>query len=366
MKEKVRVGLIGYGKIANIHAQALASSPLGELVSVCGRNAARRNEFAAKWKIASRNTVEEMAIKDSLDGVIITVPHPQHCVCALEAFTAGVHVLVEKPMAVTTAECDEMLAASKKAGKLLSVVYQRRFFPACQRIKQAIDEGKLGKPVLAQLTILGWRDREYYDSDPWRGKWATEGGGVLINQAPHLIDLLQWYMGPFDEIMGCWDNFNHPYIEVEDSAVAAIRFKNGGIGSVLASNSQKPGIYAKVHIHGSAAWSAGVQTDGGAMFLPGAGGITEPPYNDLWTIDGEQQLLAKFREEDEAFFKTIDPIVYFFRCQIDDFCHAIAESSPLSSTGEQGRETVKFIEALLKNGAPPAGVQKFSYPSSHT
>jgi predicted dehydrogenase len=159
-------------------------------------------------------------------------------------------------------------------------------------------------------------------------------------------------MGPFGEIRGFWDNFNHPYIEVEDSAVAAIRFKSGALGSVLVSNSQKPSIYAKVHIHGSAAWSAGVQTDGGAMFIAGMSSITEPPLNDLWTIEGEKDLLDTFRAEDEAFFKTINPTVYFFTCQLDDFCGAIQDGRPPASTGEEGRETVRFIETLLKTGKP--------------
>ena len=352
MKDKVRIGLIGYGKVANIHAEALAASIKGQLVSVCGRNTERRNAFASKWNIASRETVQEMAEKDKVDAVIVTTPHPRHRDGCLEAFAAGAHVLVEKPMALTVAECDEMIAASKRAGKILSVVCQRRWFPACARIKAAIDEGKLGRPVLAQLTILGWRDKAYYDSDPWRGKWDSEGGGILINQAPHQIDLMQWYMGPFGEIQGFWDNFNHPYIEVEDSAVAAVRFANGGLGAVLVSNSQKPGIYAKVHIHGSAAWSAGVQTDGGAMFIAGMSSIVEPPLNDLWTIEGEKDLLDTFRSEDEAFFKTINPTVYFFTCQIDDFCGAIQDTRLPASTGEEGRETVRFIETLLKTGKP--------------
>ena len=352
MREKVRIGLIGYGKVANLHAEALTTAERGELVSVCGRNNQRRDDFAARWNITSRENVEEMVRKDRIDAVIVTTPHPQHRDGSLEAFAANVHVLVEKPMALTEAECDEMIAASQKAGKILSVVCQRRWFPACRRIKQAIDEGKLGKPVLAQLTILGWRDKAYYESDPWRGKWDTEGGGILINQAPHQIDLMQWYMGPFGEIQGFWDNFNHPYIEVEDSAVAAVRFKNGGIGSVLVSNSQKPGIYAKVHIHGSAAWSAGVQTDGGAMFIAGMSNITEPPLNDLWTIEGKKDLLEKFRAEDEAFFKTINPMTHFFTCQTDDFCGAIKDGRPPESSGEQGRETVRFIETVLKTGKP--------------
>jgi predicted dehydrogenase len=352
MKDKVRIGLIGYGKVANLHAQALAAAAKGELVSVCGRNAERRDGFAAQWNIASRHTAEEMVQKDRVDAVIITTPHPQHRDGALEAFAAGAHVLVEKPMAVTETECNGMIAAAKHAGKCLSVVSQRRWFPACARIKEAINAGKIGVPILAQLTILGWRDKAYYDSDPWRGKWATEGGGILINQAPHQIDLLHWFMGPFDTIHGFWDNFNHPYIEVEDSAVAVIRFRNGALGSVLVSNSQKPGIYAKVHVHGSAAYSMGVQTDGGAMFIAGMSSIVEPPLNDLWTIEGEQDLLETYRREDEAFFKTLEAqgsaTVYFFTCQLDDFCGAIQDNRPPAISGEDGRETVRFIETLLK------------------
>ncbi|MDR3171191.1 MAG: Gfo/Idh/MocA family oxidoreductase, partial [Treponema sp.] len=250
MKEKVRIGLMGYGKVAQLHAKALQSASCGKLVALCGRNRERRDGFAAQWGISSRSTVEELVKHDHIDALIIATPHPQHRDCALEAFAAGVHVLVEKPMALTEAQCTEMITEAQKAGKLVSVVSQRRWFPACIRMKAAIDQGKIGKPVLAQLTILGWRDKAYYDSDPWRGKWDTEGGGILINQAPHQIDLMHWFMGPFEEIQGFWGNVNHPYIEVEDSAVAAIRFKNGGMGSVLVSNSQKPGIYAKVHIHG--------------------------------------------------------------------------------------------------------------------
>ena len=353
MSEKIRIGLLGYGKVANLHAEAIAAISNGELVSVAGRNRDRRNGFAAKWKIASRDTVEEMAKLDKVDLVIVVTPHPQHRDGSLEAFAAGCHVIVDKPMAVTVAQCDEMIAAGKRAGKFLSVVSQRRWFPACVRIKEAIDQGKLGKPCLLQLTILSWRNAAYYNSDPWRGKWDAEGGGVLINQAAHQIDLMNWYMGPIEEIQGYWTNFNHPYIEVEDSAVAVLKFRNGGLASVLASNSQKPGIYAKVHVHGTSGASAGVQTDGGAMFIAGMSTITEPPLNDLWTIPGEEKFLDKYRTEDDAFFKSINATVYFFSRQLEDYCGALLEGKTPPTTGEDGRETVKFIETMYKLGHAP-------------
>lgn len=346
----IRFGLMGYGKVAHLHAQALADAAGAQLVSVCGRNDQRRDAFAEKWHIASRKSVADMAALDHVDAVIISTPHPRHHDDTLEAFAAGCHVLVEKPMALNEGECTDMILAAERAGKLLSVISQRRWYPSAMRIREAIDSGKLGKPAIAMVTILGWRDEEYYQSDPWRGKWDTEGGGVCINQAPHQFDLLHWFMGPVSRIQAEWDNVNHPYIEVEDTAVATVRFANGGMGSILVSNSQKPGIYAKVHVHGSSGASTGVQTDGGAMFIAGRSGVAEPPVNDLWTIPGEESLLATFKQQDEAFFKSIDATTYFFSRQIEDLVRAITEGSRPMVTGEDGRETVRIIEGIYRSG----------------
>ncbi|MHC1692435.1 MAG: Gfo/Idh/MocA family protein [Sphaerochaetaceae bacterium] len=347
---QMRFGLIGYGKVANLHAQALRETTHAVLVSVCGHDPVKCGAFAAKWSIPARSSVADMVALDGIEAVIITTPHPRHYADALEALAAGCHVLVEKPMALTEAECDGMIQASILAGKTLSTISQRRWYPSCQRIRAAIDSGKLGMAAIAQVVILGWRDQAYYSSDPWRGKWDTEGGGVLINQAVHQIDLMCWYMGAVAEVQAYWDNINHPYIEVEDTVVASLRFKNGGLGSVLVSNSQKPGIYAKVYIHGSNGASAGVQTDGGPMFLPGQSGAMDPPVNDLWTIAGEEHLLSPWREQDEAFFKTVDAKTYFFALQIEDFVEAISQGrSPLVSR-EDGRETVRVIEGIYRSG----------------
>jgi len=353
MRDQVRLGLLGYGKVAGVYGKAAKGLHRGVLVSVAGRNPSRRDEFAAKWGLASRETPGEMAQLDGVEAVIVATPHPQHCEGTLAALDADCHVLVEKPLGVNSAQVRRMMDTAEEAGKSLAVVSQRRWFPACRRIREAIDGGKLGVPALLQLTVLGWRDEKYYTSDPWRGKWDTEGGGILINQAAHQIDLMTWFMGPIAEIQGFWTNVNHPYIEVEDSAVAVLRFKNGGLGSVLVSNSQKPGLYAKVHVHGSNGASAGVQTDGGAMFIAGMSTITEPPLNDLWNIPGEEGFLERFRAEDAAFFKAIDPTVYFFTQQLEDFCTALLEGRAPPVSAREGLETVKFIETLYRLGGAP-------------
>jgi predicted dehydrogenase len=290
-----------------------------------------------------------MAELDKAQAVIVTTPHPLHARNSLECMEAGLHVLVEKPMALHVAEADAMIATSMTRNVLLGVISQRRWYPSTMRIKRAIDEGLLGAPLLGQVTILGWRDEAYYRSDPWRGTWAMEGGGVIVNQAPHQFDLLSWFMGPVSGISGSWINANHPYIEVDDSAVATVRFKNGGLGSIFVSNSQKPGIYAKVHVHGSSGASAGVQTDGGAMFIAGRSGIAEPPFNDLWTIPGQEKKLAPWKSEDEKFFATIDATWYFFSLQIQDFAQAIETGRRPMVTGEDGREAVKIIEGIYRS-----------------
>jgi predicted dehydrogenase len=198
--------------------------------------------------------------------------------------------------------------------------------------------------------MYGWRDEKYYGSDPWRGSWKEEGGGVLVNQAPHQLDLLQWYMGSeMEELYGVWQNINHPYIEVEDTAVAIIRFKNGAVGNIVVSNAQKPGIYGKVHIHGSSGASAGVQTDGGAMFIAGQSSILEPPLNDIWTIPGDEQLLPSWHKADTEEFNATDPVEYYIRQQNQDFIIAVAENKEPLVTAKEGRKTVELFTALYRS-----------------
>ena len=346
----VRYALIGYGKVAQVHAKALTEAQDSTLVAVWGRNKDKADLFAKQWGILAFTDMQKMITEAKVDAVVITTPHPAHKENTLEALRGGAHVLVEKPIALTVADCQEMIDCARQEKKKLAVISQRRWLPSTQRIHKAIVEGKLGKAMIGQVTMLGWRDEEYYNSDPWRGKWDKEGGGVLINQAPHQLDLLHWFLGPVKEVYAQWDNINHPYIEVEDTVVGTVRFASGAIASILVSNSQKPGIYAKVHVHGSNAYSAGVQTDGGAMFIAGRSGVAEPPYNDLWTIAGEEKMLEVWKMEDAAFFKTIDPVGYFFRLQLENFTQAILNDTTPISSGAEGLETVKIIEGMYKSG----------------
>ena len=316
----MKTAIIGSGKVAHYHAHALQSLPESEFTAVYGRDLAKATTFAALYGVKAYDNIEEMIAGAGIQAVIICTPHPAHAAAAIAAARAGAHVLVEKPLASSLEDCDAMIRAARENGVLLGAICQRRFYSPVQRMKKAIDDGKIGRPILGTVNMLGWRDETYYRSDPWRGSWEGEGGGVLVNQAPHQLDLLQWYMGPIDELFGFWSNLNHPYIEVEDTAIAVIRFKNGGLGNIIVSNSMNPALFGKVHVHGENGASIGVQTDGGAMFIAGVSSITEPPVNDLWTVNGEEGLLAGWQQEDSDFFNRIDAMNYYYERQDEDFC----------------------------------------------
>jgi len=344
-----RTGIIGCGKVAHLHAKALKNLSDSAFVAVFSRTLSKAEKFGAQYGVKGYDNITRMVTKEKLDLVIICTPHPNHLEPTLEALEGGAHVIVEKPLASTLADCDAMIKASKIHGKKLGVISQRRFYQPVQRVKQAIVEGKIGRPVLGTVNMLGWRDENYYKSDPWRGSWEHEGGGVMVNQAPHQFDVLLWLMGDVDEVYGTWANLNHPYIEVEDTALAIVKFKNGALGNIIVSNSQKPGIYGKIQIHGSNGASVGVQPEGGSMFVAGMSSIAEPPVNDLWTVPGEEALLKDWIKADTNFFHTIDATVYYIERQIEDFLEAMKEDRDPLVTGEEGRKTVELFTAIYRS-----------------
>ena len=345
----LRIAIIGPGKVAHLHAKAVLETPDTALVAVYGRTYQKAEDFANQYGIRAYSDINDMVDRENVDLCIVTTPHPAHREPTVAALDAGSHVLVEKPLASSLEDCDAMLEAARRNGRYLGTISQRRFYAPSMRIRQAIDTGQIGKPVLGMVQMLGWRGEAYYQSDPWRGSWSGEGGGVLVNQAPHQLDLLLWYMGEAEEVFGIWRNLNHPYIEVDDTAVAIVKFKNGGLGNLVVSNSQKPGLYGKVHVHGENGASVGVQTDGGSMFVAGMSGITDPPVNDLWTVPGEENELSAFVAEDTAFFNQIDALTYYFGLQIADFRDAIRDGRPPTVTGEDGRRVVALFQAIYES-----------------
>jgi UDP-N-acetyl-2-amino-2-deoxyglucuronate dehydrogenase len=346
---QVGTALIGCGKVGDTHAQALSSLAESRFVAVYDADPSRAEAFAARYGVRATSDLDELLADRDVHMASICAPHPAHPDLAVACAQAGVHCLIEKPMAVDLIGCDRSIAAADEAGIKLGVVSQRRFYEPVQRVKQAVDAGKIGQPVLGTVTVMGWRDEAYYQLDAWRGKWATEGGGVMLTQTTHQIDLFQWFMGPIDELFGYWANLNHPTIEVEDTAIAVVRFKNGALGTLLVSNSQKPGFYGKIHVHGSTGASVGVQTDGGSPFVSGVTETVEPPFNDVWTVPGEEDLLAGWQAEDEARCQGRDVMSRYHELQIQDFMQAIIDDREPAVTGVEGRKHVELFTAIYRS-----------------
>jgi predicted dehydrogenase len=283
--------------------------------------------------------------RGGLDAVVLATPHPSHAVAAVAAARAGLHVLVEKPMALTPDECSEMIHAADEAGVILSVVSQRRWYPAVRRVRVAIEDGRIGEPGLATVEVLGWRGADYFAMDAWRGTLAGEGGGVLINQAVHQLDLVSWFLGPVAEVDGWTANLNHPAIDVEDTAVAIVRFASGALASVVASNSQRPGLHGRVHVHGRNGASVGVETDSGSPFVAGL----SPPTiarNDLWTVPGEDDALERWAAEDRDALTGVDIASHFHELQLRDVVEAIRTGRRPAVDGADGRTTVALVSAI--------------------
>jgi len=341
--DKVRVGIIGCGKIAATHALALSRLAEADLVACCDRSEERARALAAEHGAPHVFAdAGELLGSGLVDAVHVCTPHPDHAAVVTAAAGAGVHVLCEKPIAVTLAEADRMIGAAERAGVKLGVVFQRRFWPAAQRIRRLLDEGRLGRPTLAECAVRIWRSPEYFAADPWRGRWATEGGGVLMNQAVHALDLFQWFMGPAVEVSGRYATLRHAgLIDVEDTAVAAVRFASGALGTVLAASTVAPGFGYRVAVHG----------DRGATVSVWERQEGEQGINDVWTLPGEEAARAAWEREEAG-----QPGFPRFHIeQIHDFLCAVRDDRPPAVTGRDARHSLELILAIYRSsrrGAP--------------
>jgi len=345
--EPVRFGIVGPGLVGRVHASALSRIPDARLVAVAGSGpgSTRAGDLAAEHDAQVADGLEGLIDRGDLDAVIVSTPHPHHAVQAIAAARAGLHVVVEKPMALTVSDCTAVIDAAEASGVVLSVISQRRWYAAARRVKAAIVDGRIGAPALATLELLGWRGPEYYRMDDWRGTRAGEGGGVLVNQAVHHLDLLTWFLGPAVEVDGWTVNVNHPEIEVEDSAVAVVRFGSGALATIVASNAQRLGLHGRIHVHGSNGASVGVETDRGSSFVAGVS-LPSEPRNDVWTIPGEEGMAERWVEEDRVGLAGVDVASHHHELQLRDVVAAIREGRPPAVDGRAGRTAVALMAGI--------------------
>jgi UDP-N-acetyl-2-amino-2-deoxyglucuronate dehydrogenase len=262
MSTDIGFGIVGAGMVARYHARAIADTPGARLVAICRADAARADEAAAEIGVPCEASLEALLQRPDVDAVCLCSPSGLHAEQAVAAARVAKHVLVEKPMALRLADADAMIAACRDAGVRLGVVLQRRTDPATRALHDAIRAGELGDLVMGTATVPYFRPQSYYDSAAWRGTWSLDGGGALMNQGIHLVDLLLWLMGGEAEVLGASGGVAQHAIEVEDCVVAALCFTSGARGTIVATTAAAPGFPHRVEVYGS---RGGAQIEGDAL-----------------------------------------------------------------------------------------------------
>ncbi|MBU4277682.1 MAG: Gfo/Idh/MocA family oxidoreductase [Proteobacteria bacterium] len=238
MSEKLKFGFVGCGAIANKHAEALSMVPDAELAAVYDQNTSVAKAFSQKKGVPYYDDVRKMIAAEGIQVLSLLTPSGVHGSLLLELADAGVHFVVEKPMALRLEEADEMIRACSLHGVQLFVVQQNRFNPPIQALRRALDQGRFGKLVMGTVRVRWSRNQEYYDSKKWRGTWAMDGG-VITNQASHHIDMLEWCMGSVESVMAMTST-RLVDIETEDTGLAILRFTNGALGVIEATTATRP------------------------------------------------------------------------------------------------------------------------------
>lgn len=251
MAKEYGFGIIGGGMIGHFHAEAVQQLPNARLVAVCDNSAEAAQALAGKYACRAFSDVDAFLSCDGIDVVTIGTPSGTHADLAIAAARQGKHCIAEKPLDITLDKIDAAIAAHDKAGTKLGGVFNVRFMPTARLFKKAVDEGRFGKLTFGMAYGPWWRDQTYYDKGGWRGTWKLDGGGALMNQGIHTIDLLQWLMGPVRRVEAMTATIAHERIEVEDTGVAALEFVNGSLGTIACTTSMWPGHFRIVEVSGT-------------------------------------------------------------------------------------------------------------------
>jgi UDP-N-acetyl-2-amino-2-deoxyglucuronate dehydrogenase len=334
-------GLIGCGMIAEFHTKAISEIDGASVVAVYDPVAPRAEKIAAMagHQCQTYDDLDQMLAHPGVDVVCVCTPSGAHRDPAVQAARAGKHVVVEKPLEITLPRCDAIIQACDSAGVRLCTIFPSRLTPANLRLKEAIDGGRFGRLTLGDTYVKWWRTQEYYDSGGWRGTWALDGGGALMNQAVHNVDLLYWFMGDVDSIVAQTATLAHARIEVEDTAVASLRFKNGALGVIEAATSAYPGLLKRTEIHGDRG-SARVEQDD----------ITLWDFQEKVPSDNEIYAAMAHLSGHSAGASDPRGITHLgHRDQLADFLQAIDQGRSPVVDGREGRKSVEIIRAIYQS-----------------
>jgi predicted dehydrogenase len=332
MKGTVRFGIIGCGVIGPWHAGALQHVKNARLVAVCDIVQEKARTMAAEFGAQPYSDYHEMLSRPDIDAVCVCTPSGMHAEMAVDCARAGKHVMTEKPADIALPQIDRMIRACNRAGVKLGCIFQRRTQPLWRHVRDTIAEGKLGKMVLGDAYLKYYRSQEYYDSAGWRGTWKWDGGGCLMNQGVHCVDLLQWIMGPVATIFAHADHLARK-IEVEDTAVAALTFKSGAFG-VLEGTTSVIGMDHRLEFHG----------DRGTIVVDGE-------HIAKWEVPGETIEQARRYETDEG-SGAADPKAIGMAGHIRllaDLADAILKDREPMIPGKEARRSVEIILGVYES-----------------
>ncbi|MCX7803863.1 MAG: Gfo/Idh/MocA family oxidoreductase [Planctomycetota bacterium] len=342
MAGRLRAAVVGVRGMGIGHIKAILALPeMYELAAICDINPETARKVSEEYKVPGYLSLADMLKHEKPDVVSLATPHPFHCAGAVACARAGVHVLVEKPIASTVSEADRMIQAHKRAGTVLSVVFQQRYQPLQRTIRKLVIGDAIGEITRIHMTATCFRSDFYYKLVGWRGTWEGEGGGVLLNQAPHALDQYLWQSGlEVKTVIGRCEAFMHP-IETEDRASAIVTFANGAMGTLVASTTDAPGIY-RIEMVGD---------KGAIVFENGKASIA---VNDVPT----REFNAKCREEwgsPKAEWKDVVPEDpgYPYRSHDACFYHLGLQIRGEKSEyvpGEEGRKSLELANAIILSG----------------
>ncbi len=327
----LRFGIIGCGRVAPRHAQSILEIPNAELIAVADEILSRAQNFETKYDAQPYADYQELLLRDDIDVVNVCVPSGLHKQVALDVIASGKHVIVEKPIALSTSDANEMIQAAEDANVKLSVILQNRYNAPMVEIYDAVKSGKIGKVLLGNATVRWYRPQSYYE-DGWHGTWAMDGG-ALMNQSIHHIDALQWLVGDVESVFAYTGTQAHD-MEAEDTGVVVLRFKNGALGSIEGSTITYP-----QNIEGSVA----VFGEKGSLKIGG----TALNRKVLWRIDGELQ-----NEREIITADVIDPPSVYgasHRLVIEEMMEAIHEDRLSKTHGAEGKRSLALVQAIYES-----------------
>jgi predicted dehydrogenase len=341
--------IVGCGMISRFHAKALAEVPGARIVAVTDSDLPRAKKLADELGLGDSfyGELPPLLARKDVDIVIVSTPSGAHQDPAVAAANAGKHVVVEKPLEVTVERCDRIIEACDRNKVKLCTIFPSRFADSNRTLKAAVDAGRFGRLTLGETTCKWWRSQAYYDQGGWRGTKALDGGGALMNQAIHNVDLLLWMMGPVTHVTAFSGTLAHERIEVEDTAVACLRFRSGALGVIQATTSVFPGYPKTIAIHGDKGSAVIEQED-----------VLRWEFNP--EIPEDKAIKERFATKVGASGGSSDPSAISHvghARQLSDFVEALQTGRKPLVDGREGRKAVETIIAIYQSAETGKTVQ---------